>query len=369
MADNAVVESKTAISASKDNVKGVGRLKWPDNPEEIDEYLNQIPLFAKERPSGENMSEAWKMVEAMEAETDPKVKATNLKDNGNECFKAGPKRYKDALEFYQQALDAQCGDRMLEATILVNRALIHIKQENYGKAIHECREALKKNIKNLKAYCRAGIASLALGKKKEAMRWYEHGQKYTGDDFLKRNYVRNLMKKCQIEIEKELEKKEKAKINRNIKAKAEEMVKEAVKLRKLNCGPQTFTGEHKPKLDEKGCLHWPVLFLYPEFLQSDFVQSMHELRSFKEQLGQMFPPAVAPAPWDRKGNYSMGSLEIFVEVKGEAPHTVRRINIDEPLAEGLSAKDFEIQGVPSFMVVSRKSPYLKNFLSNHKLIK
>eukprot|EP00954_Amorphochlora_amoebiformis_P007177 558084-Amorphochlora_amoeboformis.AAC.2 len=114
MADNAVVESKTAISASKDNVKGVGRLKWPDNPEEIDEYLNQIPLFAKERPSGENMSEAWKMVEAMEAETDPKVKATNLKDNGNECFKAGPKRYKDALEFYQQALDAQCGDRMLE---------------------------------------------------------------------------------------------------------------------------------------------------------------------------------------------------------------------------------------------------------------
>ena len=30
------------------------------------------------------------------------------------------------------------------------------------------------------------------------------------------------------------------------------------------------------RLDEEGVLHWPVMFLYPEYAQTDFIQSFCE---------------------------------------------------------------------------------------------
>ena len=32
----------------------------------------------------------------------------------------------------------------------------------------------------------------------------------------------------------------------------------------------------KVRLDEKGALIWPVVFLYPEYQETDFIQNYHE---------------------------------------------------------------------------------------------
>uniref|UniRef100_A0A7S2X907 Cns1/TTC4 wheel domain-containing protein n=1 Tax=Lotharella oceanica TaxID=641309 RepID=A0A7S2X907_9EUKA len=343
--------------------------RFPDNPEDIDAYVNNIPLFSKARPSKDKQGDAWKMVEAIEANQDPKVKATELKNNGNECFKAGPKRWKDAITFYTQAIDEECGDARLDSVCLSNRALIHMKQKNYGKCIDDCKLAIEKNPRNPKAYLRAGQASWELGKRKEAMRWYEWTLKRAGDDFLKKNYVVNLIKKSERILEEDRKKAEEKRRRKVLKEKAEDILANAIKLRDVQITGETLNGEYKPKLDDKGCIHWPVLFMYPEFLQTDFIQDFHELRTFKDQLSLMFPPKGSSPPWDKKGAYRLSELEVFVEVKSKTAHSVRKVGIEDALAGGLTTKGNIVAGVPTFMVLSKASQYFaNNFLKTHKVL-
>ena len=47
---------------------------------------------------------------------------------------------------------------------------------------------------------------------------------------------------------------------------------------------QELTGVKKPKLDEQGVLHWPVLLLYPEVMSSDFIEDFPETELFSQHL-------------------------------------------------------------------------------------
>jgi len=273
------------------------------------------------------------------------------------------------LTFYQQALDCECGDLRLESQVYSNRALIHHHRQNYGRAIDDCKEALKLNHKNSKAYCRAGQASEALGKPKEAMKWYEHALKWAKDDFLKRNYVANLIKKLEISMEKKKESERVKAMKKDADRKFADLLAESIKLRKIRTTVDTLSGDHKPMLDKNGCLHWPVVFMYPEFYVTDFVQDMHELRSFKEQLGQMFPPKGTQPQWDKKKHYTIKNIAVYVEVEnGGKPHSVREINMEDPLAEALIQKGVVVGGVPTFMILSKASDYMQHFKSTHTVV-
>ena len=52
--------------------------------------------------------------------------AENFKNQGNECFKEGKVRYKDAIEFYRKGLEQECNPT-LKSTLLSNRAAVHIE--------------------------------------------------------------------------------------------------------------------------------------------------------------------------------------------------------------------------------------------------
>lgn len=47
---------------------------------------------------------------------------------------------------------------------------------------------------------------------------------------------------------------------------------------------QELTGVKKPKLDDQGVLHWPVLLLYPEVMSSDFIEDFPETDMFSPHL-------------------------------------------------------------------------------------
>ncbi|CAD6214534.1 unnamed protein product [Miscanthus lutarioriparius] len=47
---------------------------------------------------------------------------------------------------------------------------------------------------------------------------------------------------------------------------------------------QELTGVKKPKLDEQGVLHWPVLLLYPEAMSSDFIEDFPDTDTFSPHL-------------------------------------------------------------------------------------
>lgn len=58
-------------------------------------------------------------------------------------------------------------------------------------------------------------------------------------------------------------------------------------------------------------LIWSVLFLYPEYSQSDFIERFSELGTFEAQLAEMFPPHSAAVPWDRRGDYRADTIQIY----------------------------------------------------------
>jgi hypothetical protein len=51
--------------------------------------------------------------------------ASNFKEQGNDCFKQ--KRYRDALGFYNQALEAKPTDNNLKESLLLNRAACNLE--------------------------------------------------------------------------------------------------------------------------------------------------------------------------------------------------------------------------------------------------
>lgn len=67
-------------------------------------------------------------------------------------------------------------------------------------------------------------------------------------------------------------------------------------------------------------LEFSVLFLYPEFFQSDFIQAVGASHSMGAHVSAMFPPQEAFAPWDRRRQYTSDVLDIYYEI--EAPRSV-----------------------------------------------
>jgi serine/threonine-protein phosphatase 5 len=80
-----------------------------------------------------------------------------LKSKGNACF--NEHLYSQALSFYSDALKLKN-----DPIILCNRALVHLKCENFGSALADSSAAIALNPQNAKAYYRRGMAYFALTK-------------------------------------------------------------------------------------------------------------------------------------------------------------------------------------------------------------
>jgi hypothetical protein len=55
------------------------------------------------------------------------------------------------------------------------------------------------------------------------------------------------------------------------------------------------------------CLQWPVIFLYPEYGQTDFIEAFHENSAFDDHLDLMFSESPS---WDSHKKYTKKSLRV-----------------------------------------------------------
>jgi len=93
---------------------------------------------------------------------DTSSRAQELKERGNDAFRDG--KFISAIDLYSQAIEL-CPT----AINFSNRAMAHLKLENYGSAICDAEEAIKLDPEYIKAYYRRGSANFALGKYKDAL--------------------------------------------------------------------------------------------------------------------------------------------------------------------------------------------------------
>ncbi|KAL0949168.1 hypothetical protein HGRIS_014947 [Hohenbuehelia grisea] len=141
----------------------------PPSQELLQEKLaafDNVPLFMKSLPEdGDDV--ALQALQELVYEGTPDENAQNFKEQGNDYFKG--KRYREALGFYTQGLDAQPTDTKLRESLLCNRAACNLELQNYGKVLKDCSDAIKLNPKASKAYFRSATALLKLERLEEAL--------------------------------------------------------------------------------------------------------------------------------------------------------------------------------------------------------
>jgi len=93
--------------------------------------------------------------------------ATNFKEQGNEYFKG--RKYREAVGFYTQGIEAKPDDSVLMEALLCNRAACNLELKNFGSVLRDCASAIRLNSTCSKAYYRSAQALLALDRVDEAL--------------------------------------------------------------------------------------------------------------------------------------------------------------------------------------------------------
>ncbi|KAM6495667.1 40S ribosomal protein S7 [Amanita muscaria] len=253
--------------------------------------FDSIPLFMKSLPSEETDDAALAALQNLAYEGTPDEIALNFKEQGNDYFKG--KRYREALGFYTQGIDAKPTDPTMQEALLCNRAACNLELKNYGSVLRDCSGALTINTRSSKAYFRSALALLALERVEEALDCCDRS-KMEKDEKERRRQER---------IQKEKE--------------AAWKLKTAFRERNLIVSqkPEGSSNPTYPTFDQEDptgkTLVFPVFFLYPQYATSDVISQFVEDTPFSAHLSVMFPPHAEPPSWDVKRQYIDGELIIY----------------------------------------------------------
>ncbi|XP_010213736.1 PREDICTED: tetratricopeptide repeat protein 4 [Tinamus guttatus] len=301
------------------------------------------------------------------------------KNEGNEYFRE--KDYGKAVLSYTEGLKKPCEDPELEAVLRTNRAAAHARLGNYRSALNDAIQARKLKPTHLKAIVRGALCHLELKNFSEAIAWCEEGLQIDPKekkllevrakaDKLKRVEERDA-RKAKVMERKEQCRKESllaAIKERNIKvvlepSNEEEEMSDGLAEMSLDGFCSGNAMDAKVHLDADGSLNWPVLFLYPEHEQTDFVAAFHENTRFIDHLMVMF--AELP-PWDVERKYLPGNLELYFEDEERAE--MYEVNPEHTLLQVLQHQRYFVKaGTPTVLAFVKRSPFSKKYFSSKKV--
>lgn len=405
----------------------------PTNPDEIDAFLEEIPLFATRMPEAGKESSAFKAVQALmaqsssngdgegtpgtttegEAVLDEKT-VGKLKDSGNNAYRlavrlgeekpnetsadrerrvtARKKKIYEALNHYYTAIDhkgtlvidenqtQEDADRLL-SQIYGNIAASHALLENHGHVVNESKKAIKLNKGNIKAYYRMANSLFKLHKYQQSFVSLQQGLQQCIAVKAAAEYKQfvTLAQKVVLAWKRhddyERQKVIKAQLAQEEEQKRLDEVEKVLKQRKIIVGkghfkmetPQQQSGA-KMYVGPKKELHFPVIMLYPEVNQSDFLQDVDEYTTMQDLLNLLFPVGGQHAPWDRAKQYNQKDIEVYCYVP-KNPEDADKVSVDDsngvrmavPLKVGLGhalstmcKKGYIVPKFPTFCVSLKK---------------
>ncbi|KAL6894050.1 hypothetical protein ACP4OV_008148 [Aristida adscensionis] len=232
------------------------------------------------------------------------------KEQGNQFVRMGREHYADAVASYTKAiaqmepLPSPGAAAAADASVLfANRAHVNLLLGNHRRALDDAEQAVRLSPSNVKAYYRAAKAALALELLPDAASFCRRG--------LEQDPANEELKKLlsQVDARQSEQDRQRAKVAQAIAAAkdlAAAMEKRGMRLGKA--AYQELTGVKKPKLDEQGVLHWPILLLYPEVMSSDFIEDFPETDTFSPHLDSS-----PPLPWDENHAYTREAIELYYQ--------------------------------------------------------
>ncbi|KAI8510249.1 Tetratricopeptide repeat protein 4 [Branchiostoma belcheri] len=301
-------------------------------PDNWEEEMKKHPAFCSEPPEDVDNAEkypAWAALQAIkydEGDT-PEEKALQFKDEGNHYFKM--KLYKKATIAYTLGLQQKCEKPEVNAILLTNRAAAHFHLED-------------KNIQQLRA--KADKLKRSQEKDRRKAQAQEKKQK------AQHNRLLQAIKSRGIQLQ----------MPDNADSSDEDDVAESMDRLQLASLEASFpsTGA-KVYLDENGCLVWPVMFMYPEYMETDFIQEFHEESRLADHLDAMF--GSQGAPWDVEGKYKPDSIEVYFEETSKSK--LHKVTLETTLKDILSDSRYRVlAGTPSFILLPKACRFTEEYL-------
>uniref|UniRef100_F7DTS6 Tetratricopeptide repeat domain 4 n=1 Tax=Ornithorhynchus anatinus TaxID=9258 RepID=F7DTS6_ORNAN len=373
-------DGQDAMDALLDELKsrpyrgGFNRDTW-------EEEFDKIPMFMKKPPSEIDPTQhpdlACLQSMIFDDERPPEEQAKMYKDEGNDYFK--DKDYQKASTSYSEGLKKSC-DPDLRAVLFTNRAAAQFHLGNLRSALSDVSAARKLRPNHLKAIIRGALCHLELKNFAEAVSWCQEGLKLdsTEKKLLEvRTKADRLQRAGQRDARKAKLKEQKARVQREALLRA--IQERDIKLLPLAAGEKEDDEEEEDEggslgvgpipgatvsLGEDDRLTWPVLFLYPEHGQTDFISAFHEDSRFIDHLAVMF--AGEPPPWDLEQKYQPSHLELYFEddQRGE----IYQLDVGSSLLQALQHPRYQVKAAtPAFLVLVRRSPFCQNYLRGKKV--
>mmetsp|Transcript_53784 Transcript_53784/g.148594 ORF Transcript_53784/g.148594 Transcript_53784/m.148594 type:complete len:481 (-) Transcript_53784:236-1678(-) len=295
----------------------------------------ELPLFSD---NAEDADPA--LIEALASlkyddDESPLDMAIKCKENGNSNFKRAAQikkkmYFREALKHYTEGclhimkareLDDSEENRALHAALLANRGACNMSLKNFGSVKRDCTDALKLTPNNIKAHFRIAKACFELKQFENSLKAITTGLEVEGE--AGNSELLALRNKADAELAK-------ARKREADKRKAIQREEEALLLLYERCaasgatlGPAVaadgYSMQHGDKLplinEADGSVSWPMLFLYPQYFQSDFVEAVSEDQMLLEYMAMVFPEGDQPtSPWDEHFEYKCSELEVYFQV-------------------------------------------------------
>ncbi|XP_030668891.1 tetratricopeptide repeat protein 4 isoform X2 [Nomascus leucogenys] len=252
---------------------------------------------------------------------------------------------------------------------------------NFRSALNDVTAARKLKPCHLKAIIRGALCHLELKHFAEAVNWCDEGLQIDAKEkkLLEMRAKADKLKRIEQRDVRKANLKEKKERNQN------EALLQAIKARNIRLSEAACEDEDSASeglgelfldglssenphgarlsLDEQGRLSWPVLFLYPEYAQSDFISAFHEDSRFIDHLMVMFGETPS---WDLEQKYCPDNLEVYFEDEDRAE--LYRVPAKSTLLRVLQHHRYFVKALtPAFLVCVGSSPFCKNYLRGRKV--
>ncbi|XP_050458502.1 DNA polymerase interacting tetratricopeptide repeat-containing, protein of 47 kDa [Cataglyphis hispanica] len=345
---------------------------WPED--KWQEEMEKHPFFMKKAPEpGDELSplmEGLQQLKYSKDENTPEELANNYKEDGNFNYKY--KKYRLAILSYTEGIRTKCTDNDLMAQLYNNRAAAHFMLQNYRSSLNDCKLALKFKPQYSKALNRAAICNFHIKDYDQCIdlcdQFLDHNPtdktilKLKSDAIIARERLQRDKRK-QVKLEKKLDKEDEKLLEIILRKDINlELTNDKRKLDLKDLEPQVpQIAQSRVHFDEKNKLVWPVMILYPETQQTDFIQNFHEATMLIEQLIELFEE---PPEWDVEHHYTVDNINVYFEGKNKC--SIHKVDIQLTLDEILRDKRFVVRGgTPAFLIFVKSSEAEKRFLANY----
>lgn len=309
--------------------------------------------------------------------------AKNYKEDGNFQFKL--KKYRLSIAAYTEGIKCKSDDAIIHVQLITNRAAAQYHLGNFRSSFNDCAIAIKFKPDHFKAIKRGAQCCYQLKRYPDCIKWSKKALELEAND----NEIQAMLEKVTKE-QKEFERNARRELTRKNKKSKEELKllkglkSRGVKLQEVDLNRIDFEKEeHVVEVIEKltpilpaafkqkvhfsaeaeNTLIWPVLFMYPEYGETDLIEEFEELgQTFSDHLQAMFGHGIGGPVWDISNKYHPERLIVYFEDRITNPEKVALVPVkngqNSTLSEALSDPRFQIvNGLPTFIVLVDKSHY------------